>query len=459
VGITRPITKHNYLVKDVADLGRVLKEAFHIARTGRPGPVLIDLPVDVATGTVEDYKYPDEVSIRGYKPNAKGHPRQIAKAAEEIAAAKKPIILAGGGIIHSGAHKELRALAEKANIPVTTTMMGMGGFPGDHSLFLGMPGMHGSRAANYALTNCDLVISIGARFDDRVTGNTSTFAPNARIVHIDIDPAAIFKIITVHVPVVGDAKTILADLCEKVAARQRDDWNAQVDDYKRKFPFTYKTEGDSIPPQFVIEELHRISRGDVIVTTEVGQNQMWAANFFPYTHPRQLITSGGLGTMGYGLPAAMGAQLGKPRMAVVDIAGDGSIQMNIQELATLKLNEIPVKVIILNNGYLGMVRQWQELFWNKNYSSTCLMRTPDCPRICDKQGEHCRPYVPDFVRLAEAYEIPGYRATKYCEVGEVLAKGLAEKGPCVMEFIVRREENVFPMVPAGKSINEMIGEG
>lgn len=459
VGITRPMTKHNYLVKDVADLPRILKEAFHIASTGRPGPVLVDLPVDVATATLDNYEYPKEVSIRGYKPNTKGHPRQIAKAAEEIAAAKKPIILAGGGIIHSGAHKELLAMAEKTNIPVTTTMMGMGGFPCDHPLFLGMPGMHGSRAANYALTGCDLVISIGARFDDRVTGNTSTFAPNARIVHIDIDPAAIFKIITVHVPVVGDAKAILADLYEKLPARQPNEWNAQVEDYKKKYPFAYKLEGDEIPPQYVIEELHRITKGDVIVATEVGQNQMWATNFFPYTRPRQLITSGGLGTMGFGLPAAMGAQLGKPRATVVDVAGDGSIQMNIQELATLKLNDIPVKILILNNGYLGMVRQWQELFWKKNYSSTCLMRTPDCPRVCDKQSVYCKPYIPNFVRLAEAYGIPGYRATKYSEVADVLTKGLAEEGPAVMEFMVNREENVFPMVPAGKSINEMIGEG
>lgn len=459
VGITRPITKHNYLVDNIKDLPRMMKEAFHIARTGRPGPVLIDLPVDVTTSILENYNYPETVDIRGYKPNLIGHPKQITRAAEEIAKAKRPLIFAGGGIIHSGAHEELKALAEKANIPVTTTLMGLGGFPGNHKLFIGMPGMHGTKTANYALANCDLLIAIGARFDDRVTGKADTFVPNARIVHIDVDPAAIYKIITVHVPVVGDAKQILTELNRIIAPRKPDEWNNQIDDWKKKHPLTYKKTGNRIPPQYVIEELYKITKGDAIITTEVGQNQMWAANFFIYTSPRQFLSSGGLGTMGYGLPAAMGAQLGNPKSLVVDIAGDGSIQMNIQELATIKLNNIPVKIAILNNGYLGMVRQWQELFWKKNYSNTCLMRSADCPKDCPTPGEHCKPYIPDFVKLAEAYGIPAFRASNKSDVTRVLQKGLKEKGPALMEFLVAREENVFPMVPAGKSITEMIGEG
>ena len=458
VGITRPVTKHNYLVDKIADLPRVLKEAFYLARSGRPGPVLVDIPVDVTLGCLDTYVYPESVSIRGYKPNYVGHPRQIAKAAEEIKKAKCPLIVAGGGVIHSGAHAELRELCELTNIPVTTTLMGLGCFPVEHPLFVGMPGMHGTRTANACIVNCDLLVSIGMRFDDRVTGDTSTFASRARIVHIDIDPAAISKVIDVHVPVVGDAKQILRALNLLLEPRQPDAWNAQVSAWKEQYPLTYRRSDDEIAPQAVVEELSRLTGGDAIIATEVGQNQMWAANFYKYKRPRQLLSSGGLGTMGFGMPAAMGAALGNPGALVVDVAGDGSIQMNIQELATIRRNNIPVKVVILNNGYLGMVRQWQELFWQRNYASTCLMRGSDCPTVCDKQGERCRPYVPDFMQLAAAYGIPARRAYSNSDVADVLREGLRTPGPYIMEFLVRREENVFPMVPSGKSVAETIVE-
>ncbi len=458
LGVTRTITKHNFLVSKTSDLPRILKEAFYIANSGRPGPVLVDLPVDITTGVVEDYKYPEKVEIRGYKPNIKGHPKQIKRAVEVIGKAKRPILYAGGGIVHAGAHKELLAFAEKTNIPVTTTLMGLGAFPGDHKLFMGMPGMHGTRTANYSITECDLIISVGARFDDRVTGDVETFAPNAKIIHVDIDPSAISKIINVDVPVVGDAKQILVELTKQVKQRKSDEWNKKISDWKDKNPFTYKQGKKEIAPQYVVEQLYKETKGEAIITTEVGQNQMWAANFYKYNKPRKFLSSGGLGTMGYGLPAAMGAQFAKPNAVVIDIAGDGSIQMNMQELATISINKLPVKVVILNNAYLGMVRQWQELFWDKNYSSTCLMRSPDCPKDCNEKSEYCKPYIPDFVQLAKAFGIEAFRTDKISEVNSVLKKGLKIKGPVIMEFMVKREENVFPMVPAGNSINEMIGD-
>ena len=455
IGITRPITKHNFLVKTIEELPTLLKQAFHIASTGRPGPVLIDIPVDVSRAVLENYKYPETVSIRSYKPNVVGNVRQIRRAAEAIDVARKPVIFAGGGIILSGAHKELLALAETTNTPVTTSLMGLGGFPGTHPLFIGMPGMHGAKAANFALQECDLIISVGVRFDDRVTGYVAKFAPNASIIHMDIDPAAISKIIKVDIPVVGDARNILASLNKIVKPRAADDWNKQVMEWKGDHLFKYTDSQDEIKPQAVVEALYKETAGNAIISTEVGQNQMWTAQYYLFSKPRTLLTSGGLGTMGYGLPAAMGAALSNPGVPVIDVAGDGSIQMNIQELATLSLNQIPVKIVILNNSYLGMVRQWQELFYDRRYSSTCLRGGMVCKQCTGP--ENCnRKYVPDFVALAQSYYIPAFRATKPGEVTDVLRKGLSAEGPALMEFIVSPEENVFPMVPAGKPIDEIL---
>lgn len=454
VGMSRPITKHNFLVKSIQDLPMIMKQAFYIAKTGRPGPVLVDIPVDISKGTLENYEYPKEVSMRSYKPNVIGHTLQIKRAAEAIANAKKPLIYAGGGVILSGAENELKYLAEFTNIPVTTTLMGLGGFPGDHELFIGMPGMHGSKAANYALQECDLIISVGARFDDRVTGYVAKFAPNASIIHMDIDPAAISKIIKVDIPVVGDARNILTELNKIIKPRSKDAWNDEVRGWMGDALFTYPKSTEMLKPQAIIEALYKETKGEAIITTEVGQHQMWAAQYYLFKKPRMFLTSGGLGTMGFGMPAAMGAALAFPDRIVVDIAGDGSIQMNIQELATLSVDQIPVKILILNNGYLGMVRQWQELFYDKRYSNTCLKggHFCDCPGL-----DKCtRKYVPDFVKLAESYFIPAFRAEKPSEMMDVLRKGLYTKGPALMEFVVAPEENVFPMVPSGKPINEIL---
>ncbi|MBD3392053.1 MAG: biosynthetic-type acetolactate synthase large subunit [Chitinivibrionales bacterium] len=455
VGITRPITKHNFLVKDVAELPGMIKQAFHIASTGRPGPVLIDVPKDVSVGMVDNYEYPSKVDMRSYRPNTVGHIRQIRKAADAMADAKKPLIYAGGGIIISGAHRELLELAEKTNIPVTTTLMGLGGFPGNHKLFVGMPGMHGSKAANFALQQTDLIVSVGARFDDRVTGHVASFAPNAKIIHMDIDPAAISKIISVDIPVVGDAKNVLAQLNKEVRPRRANGWNKTVAGWKGKKLFDYQPSKTEIKPQAVVEAVYRATKGKAIITTEVGQNQMWASHYYVFTKPRTLLTSGGLGTMGYGMPAAMGAALAIKDRPVIDIAGDGSIQMNIQELATISLNRIPVKVVILNNSYLGMVRQWQEMFFNRRYSSSCLRDGVLCDE-CKGPGKCKHVYIPDFIALAKAYDIEAFRATKPSEVDAVLKKGLAVKGPALMEFMVSKEENVFPMVPAGKPIDQIV---
>lgn len=455
VGMSRPVTKHNFLVKSIQELPLVLKQAFHIASTGRPGPVLVDIPVDISRAVTENYSYPESVSIRSYKPNLFGHPRQIQKAAEAISLAKKPVIFAGGGIIHSAAHKELLEFAEKTNIPVTTTLMGLGSFPGLHPLFMGMPGMHGAKTANFALQECDLIVSIGARFDDRVTGYVAKFAPEASIIHLDIDPAAISKIIKVDIPVVGDAKNILIELNKIVKPRAFDAWNEKVLKWKGNKLFTYKHSAHQIKPQAVIEAVYKETSGKAIIATEVGQHQMWTAQYFVFEEPRTLLTSGGLGTMGYGLPAAMGAAVANPGVPVFDIAGDGSIQMNIQELATLSINNIPVKIVILNNSYLGMVRQWQELFHKKRYSSTCLRGGVLCEE-CVGTDKCKRKYVPDFVALAESYNIAAFRAEKPEQISEVLKKGLAVQGPALMEFIVTPEENVFPMVPAGKPLDEIM---
>lgn len=444
VGITRPITKHSYLVKNVEDLPRIIKEAFHIARTGRPGPVLIDMPKDVSRALTIP-KWPDKVSIRGYNPVYKGNRSQIAKAVDAITQSHRPLIYAGGGVIISGAEKELLTLAQKCRIPVVCTLMGLGGFPGTHELFLGMLGMHGTYAANMATNECDLLLAIGARFDDRVTGKIEEFAPNATVVHIDIDPSAISKNVEVDIPIVGDVKMVLTDLLDMLKKKNyrpdkfRENWLKQTRAWMEEHPLHYEQspEGE-IKPQYVVEKLYELTKGEAIITTEVGQNQMWTAQYYKFSRPRSILSSGGLGTMGFGLPAAIGAKIGCPDRLVVDVAGDGSIQMNIQELTTAVQNKLAVKVVILNNCFLGMVRQWQELFYDKRYSQTCLMVSPD------------------FVKVAEAFGAVGLRAEKVSEVEGVLKEGLSIDAPVVMDFRVAREENVYPMVPAGEAIRNML---
>jgi acetolactate synthase-1/2/3 large subunit len=443
VGITLPCTKHSYLVSRVEDLAMTIKEAFHIARSGRPGPVLVDLPKNMLK-SVTQFSYPERVSLPGYNPNLSGHIRQVKRAFEEMSTAKKPVMYAGGGVISSDASKELTALAHALNIPVTTTLMGLGGFPGTDHLFLGMLGMHGTYSANMAVTNCDLLIAVGARFDDRVTGDITKFAAHARIIHIDIDPTSISKNVQVDTPIVGDAKDILHKLLALADEEKKQDfpsrrkeWIAQIAQWKNTHGLSYE-KNDAIKPQFVVEELYRLTRGRAIITTEVGQNQMWTAQYYQFDWPRKLLTSGGLGTMGYGFPAAIGAQVAFPRETVIDIAGDGSIQMNIQELATAVQYKLPVKIAILNNGYLGMVRQWQELFYNKNYSATCLASSPD------------------YVKLAEAYGAVGLRATRPDEVTTTIKTALATPGTVVIDFQVDPEAGVYPIVPAGASLDNMI---
>jgi len=438
IGITRPVTKHSYLVKEVKDLARVVKEAFFIANTGRKGPVLIDLPVDITLEKCEEI-IPAEVDLPGYKPKYEGNIRQIKIAAEEINNSLMPVIYTGGGIVSSDGSQELFGLAERGNIPVTTTLMGLGGFPEDHDLSLGMLGMHGTVYANFAVTECDLLIAIGSRFDDRVTGKIDEFAPRAKIIHIDVDPASISKTIKVNIPIVGDAKNILQELNKHIHFVERKEWFDKIKSWKEKNPLSYNNTGSVIKPQYVIEQICEAGKGNVIITTEVGQNQMWAAQFFTYTKPRTFLSSGGLGTMGYGFPAAIGAQLGCPDKIVVDIAGDGSIQMNIQELSTVARLNIPVKIAILNNGFLGMVRQWQELFYQKRYSGVNLNGNPD------------------FVKLAEAYGASGFLIEKKEDVRPTIEKAFSIKGPVVMDFRIDPTENVFPMVPAGQAIHRMIG--
>ncbi len=436
-GITRSITKHNYLVKDVKNLARTIKEAFHIASTGRPGPVLIDIPVDVQQQDAE-FIWPESVLIRGYKPTYYGHPGQIKKAARLISRSKKPVIYAGGGVILSGAHYELKELAEKIHAPVAMTLMGLGAFPANSHLSLGMLGMHGTAYANHAIMESDLIIAIGARFDDRVTGRIDAFAPQAKVIHIDIDPSSISKNVRVDIPVVGDVKNVLGQLLEEIKQMpETEDWLKTVETWKKKYPLAYRDK-NKISPQYIMEEIYDITKGDTIITTEVGQNQMWAAQWYKYLYPRSFISSGGLGTMGFGFPAAMGAKIGCPEKTVFDIAGDGSIQMNIQELATCVCNKINVKVAILNNGYLGMVRQWQELFYKKRYSYTCISG-------------------PDFVKLAESYGAAGIRVTKKEDVRKALEKAISIDNVVFIDFHIEQEENVFPMVPAGEAINRMIG--
>jgi acetolactate synthase-1/2/3 large subunit len=443
VGITRPCTKHNYLVKRIEDLGKILKEAFYIARSGRPGPVLVDIPKDVAKNRVA-YTPIEPIQLKSYKPTYKPNMWQLEKVIRLIREAQRPMIFAGGGVILSKGSSELTAFARKTLMPVTTSLMGMGAFPGTDPLCMGMIGMHGTYRANMATGACDLLIAVGVRFDDRVTGRTDAFAAQAKIVHIDIDPTSIRKNVLVSLPLVGDCRITLSELNRLIEtidfgdlAEQRRGWLDQIDQWKLAGAMNYD-QSTVIKPQYVVETLYRLTRGQAIITTEVGQNQMWAAQYYHFDHPDHFITSGGLGVMGFGLPAAIGAQVAKPEKMVVDIAGDGSIQMNIQEMATAIQYGLPVKVVILNNRYLGMVRQWQELFYDKHYACTDM--------------EH----APDFVKLAEAYGAMGLRATAPDQVESVLMQGLSSPKAAIMDFWVDREECVYPMVPAGATLTEML---
>ncbi|WP_300464771.1 biosynthetic-type acetolactate synthase large subunit [Desulfobacula sp.] len=444
VGITRPCTKHNYLVKSVDKLAATIKEAFHLARSGRPGPVLVDLPKDIVQTQVE-FEEPSKVSLKSYKPNYTPNKKQLTKVVDLIRQAKRPVIFAGGGVILAQASGEITRLAKMAQIPVTASLMGLGAFPGSDPLWLGMLGMHGTYRANMSIGHCDLMLAVGVRFDDRVTGNIEKFAPDARIVQIDIDPTSIHKNIEVQCPIVGDCKAALKEILRlmddqspEAFINNRPEWLNQIAEWKSTMPLKYDQGKDIIKPQFVIEKLYELTKGEAIITTEVGQNQMWAAQYYHFDKPNHFITSGGLGVMGFGLPAAIGAKAACPDKLVVDVAGDGSIQMNIQELMTAIESKIDVKIVILNNRYLGMVRQWQELFYEKVYSSTNMENAPD------------------FVKLAQAYGAKGLKCTRPDAVEATLAEGLNTDGTVVMEFVVDREESVYPMVPAGASITEML---
>ncbi len=436
-GITMPITKHNYLVTHIKDLPKVVKEAFHIARTGRPGPVLIDLCKDIGIQEAE-FHYPETVYIRSYNPTYEPNKGQIKKLARTIKEAKKPLILAGGGMIRSDAAEELYKIAKTYGIPVAATFSGLGSFPATDELFLGMVGMHGTVAANWAINECDLLLNFGARFDDRVTGKIEDFARHARVVHVDIDPAEIGKNITTEIPIVGDLKRVLTALLEHVEPLKTAAWVQQVQTWAKEYPLTYKKGDGKLRPQFVIEAIYRKTEGKALVATDVGQHQMWTTQYYKFNESRQFYSSGGLGTMGYGLPACIGAQIGRPDRQTICISGDGSVQMNIQELATIAENDIPLKLAILNNGALGMVRQWQEMFFNKRYSQTIF------------KGH------PDFLKLADAYGIKAFRATTPEEAESVLEQALAYDGPCVMEFVVEQSENVFPFIPAGAPVENMM---
>jgi acetolactate synthase I/II/III large subunit len=445
IGITRPCTKHSYLVRDVNDLARIIKEAFYIARSGRPGPVLVDIPKDVSAN-IGEFKYTDKVSIRSYKPTYIGHAGQIKKAIKLIASSKRPVLYTGGGIISSGASAELLKFAEKLSIPVTNTLMGLGGFPGNHPLFLGMLGMHGTYAANMAITESDVVIAVGARFDDRATGKVDEFAAHAKIIHVDIDPTSISKNIKVDIPIVGDSRHVLKKMLDFIEEDKEDtkdypasisEWTKQTKKWQKEYPLTYVRDG-TVKPQYVIEKVFELTKGKAIIATEVGQNQMWTAQFYKFLKPRSILTSGGLGTMGYGFPASIGAQVAFPDKLVINMAGDGSIQMNIQELATAVQFNLPVKVVILNNRYLGMVRQWQELFYEKRYNWT--------------EMDH----APDFVKLAEAYGAAGYRIEKEDEVEVVLKEAFQNGRPTLIDVRINQDESVYPMVPAGAPLSEML---
>jgi len=438
IGITMPITKHSYLVRKAEDIPRIIREAFHIASTGRRGPVLIDIPKDVSAAKGL-FKPVTEVNLRGYNPTVTPNKLQVDKLLKAISEAKRPVVLAGGGVVYSGAHEELLKFIETTQIPITTTLLGLGGFPSGHELWMGMPGMHGTYTANKAIQGADLLINIGARFDDRVTMKVQGFAPNAKIAHIDIDPAEIGKNVPTDIPIVGDVKAVL-EILNREAKRTdlADEWRAQIAKWKREVPLRYEDSDTELKPQWVIEMIYETTKGDAIVTTDVGQHQMWAAQFYKFSKPRSWITSGGLGTMGFGFPSAIGAQMAFPDRTVVSINGDGGMQMCAQELAVCAINNIPVKVAIINNQVLGMVRQWQEIIYDNRYSHIDLAGSPD------------------FVKLAEAYGVRGFRATNKQEAREAWEKALAHDGPAVVEFVVRKHENVYPMVTQGNTIDEMI---
>jgi len=436
-GISLPITKHSFLLKNAEEIPDVVAQAFHIARTGRPGPVLIDVPMDVSLAQIE-YEPVKSVEMRSYRPTVVGHPLQIKKAARAIAAAERPVIYAGGGVIASGAGERLVELSERTNILVATTLLGKGAIPETHPHSLGMLGMHGTVYANYAVAHCDLLIAIGARFDDRVTGKLDKFAKNAKVIHIDIDPAEIGKTVHVDIPIVGDCNTVLSELLKHVQPREESDWNRQIMQWKQEHPLTYGND-DKLYPQFVIEKIWEETGGDAIIVTDVGQHQMWTAQFYKVQKPRQFLSSGGLGTMGYGFPAAIGAQIARPEKTVFAIVGDGGFQMTIQEMATAMEQRLPVKIALMNNGYLGMVRQWQELFWNKRYSGVDI---------------HVQP---DFQKLADAYGAAGLRIETREEVVPAIRQAMKiNDRPALLDFHVVRDENVFPMIPAGQSIEEMM---
>lgn len=446
IGITRPITKHSFLIRHAKDIPTIVRKAFYIARSGRPGPVLIDFPKDVQISQAE-FKWPETIEIRGYKPNLEGHQKQVEKAVDMLLVARRPVMYVGGGVILANAAAELTELARTLQFPVTTTLMGLGAFPENDPLALKMLGMHGAYAANMAMTHSDLILAIGARFDDRVTGKIATFAPHAKIIHIDVDPTSIRKNVRVDLPIVGDTKDVLVKMIEclkgqteKVSEQHSamEAWHEDISGWKAKHPISYKQSTSVIKPQYVIQKLRELSEDDAIMATDVGQHQMWTAQFFEFNQPRTLLTSGGLGTMGFGLPAAMGAQAAYPKRQVICVCGDGGVQMNMQELATLVQHRLPVKIVVLNNNFLGMVRQWQELFFDKRYSQTCL----ELPM--------------DFAKIAEAYGAKGFKADKPSEVEQVIKEGFAHDGPVIMEFKIAREEKVLPMVPAGASLNEMV---
>jgi acetolactate synthase-1/2/3 large subunit len=434
-GVTRSITKHNCLVREVRDLGRVIREAFHIARTGRPGPVLVDIAVD-ATTTVADEQTVLEMDLPGYRPRVVGHTGQIKTAAATINAARRPLLYVGGGVIASGAAELVREFMDKTQIPVTTTLLGCGSVDETHPLALRMLGMHGSPAANYAVQSCDCLIAVGARFDDRVTGDTGSFAPHAHIIHIDVDPASISKNVHVDIPVVGDARHVLAELLPQVAAVDRPEWLGKIAEWKQRYPFRHAPADGRIKPQAVIESIARLTQHEAIIATGVGQHQMWTAQLYGFKRPRQFITSGGFGTMGFGCPAAIGAQFGNPGATVIDIDGDGSFSMTMSEVITAVRHAQPVKFVVLDNGYLGMVRQWQELFWKRRYSGV----------------EHP---CPDFATVARGFGAKGMRISQPDELEDALAEGLSHEGPVVLAVEVEPEENVWPIVPAGKSLDEM----
>jgi acetolactate synthase-1/2/3 large subunit len=444
IGITMPIVKHSFMIQHPLELPRAIHEAFHIARTGRPGPVLIDIPVDLSRADIP-YEPASGVSLPGYQPTIEGNQKQIRQAAKALAAAKRPVIYAGGGVINANAAAQLTEFATTDRFPVTCTLMGLGGFPGTHPQWLGMLGMHGTRTANYAMDAADLIVAVGARFDDRITGKLSEFAQQAKFIHIDVDPAEISKNVAAHIPIVGDARHILEKLIVEYRALEADssrlgDWWKQIDAWREEYPLRYEDSSDSeIKPQYMIEAIYQATAGDAVIVSDVGQHQMWAAQYYHFDKPRQWINSGGLGTMGFGLPAAMGAQVGRPDAVVCAISGDGSIQMNIQELATCAQNEIPVKVFIMNNGYLGMVRQWQELFWDHRYSHVDM-------------GE-----FPDFVKLAEAYGATGLRFTDKNTLVDDIRAAIATPGPVVVDVRVTREENTYPMIAPGAAARDMVG--